>query len=212
MPKTTSLFLMYFWRTFVEISSVFEYNNSTHRKIRKRGFIMKRKAFFITLILCLATVSAFAWAILKYYGSLNMTATPEVEQGVVYLNGDAELDIGDVTLPIVSSADGVNFFNEAGDKVSVGSTTYEITGATCDNLKVTLSLPEDDPLSDSLRVYVDYDGGGDVISTTKKTASFKNLQSGKNIKITAWYEGTVCTSDDIYSTEGTPIKLNLLAY
>lgn len=173
---------------------------------------MRRKAFFITLILCLATVSAFAWVIMKYYGTMSMTATPQIEQGTVCLNGESDLDIGAVSLPIVSSVDGVNFFNGAGDKVSVDSTTYEITGADCDNLKVSLSLPDDDPLSDSIRVYVDYDGGGDVISTTKKTALFKKLQSGKNIKITAWYEGTVCTSDDIYATEGTPIKLNLLAY
>ena len=173
-----------------------------------------RKSLITGLIICLATVSCFAWVVMKYYGSLETNVTADVERGEILLNGESSFVLNDLKAPILSSADGVNFFNEAGEKVTAPTPqTFSIKGADCDKLKVVSVEAGDDSLSDCIRVGLTYDGGGDVYTSSTANKLVGKLHSeATDMKLTVWLDGNLTTEEKYNASKGIPLKINFLAY
>lgn len=172
---------------------------------------MKRKSFLTFLIVVLATASCFAWVVMKYYGTISLTATPQVEKGIILSDGEQDLSLENIEAPILSSADGVNFFNEAGEKVEKPTaTTFKVSGSDCNTFKVTADCG-DDALSNAIRIGVQYDGGGDVLSNGKTINIGKTYSQATDMKIMVWYDGKSTTDELISLSEGTSVTLKLVA-
>lgn len=173
-----------------------------------------RKSLITGLIICLATVSCFAWVMMKYYGSLETNVTADVERGEILLNGESAFVLNDLKAPVLSSADGVNFFDEAGKKVTAPTPeVFSIKGTDCDNLKVLSVETGDDSLSDCIRIGINYDGGGDVLTpTTANKKLGKLFKEAKDMKVTVWLDGSSITNEKYEASKGVPLKINFLAY
>lgn len=173
-----------------------------------------RKSLITGLIICLATVSCFAWVMMKYYGSLQTNVTADVERGDILLNGESAFVLNDLKAPILSSADGVNFFNEAGEKVTAPEAqTFSIKGADCDKLNVLSVETGDDSLSDCIRVGITYDGGGDVFTPSTANKYIGKLYTdATDMKLTVWLDGNSTTEEKYSASNGVPLKINFLAY
>lgn len=177
---------------------------------------MKRKAFLIGLILCLATASAFAWAVIHYFGSVKMNAQTDLSGGDIIIGEQAEVELGDVDIPILASKQGTSFTTEIGTEVTPDYVlTSNIMGADAENLTLTVETTSDDPLKDCLRIATTYDGKTTACRVNQTPIKIGKLYAaGQEIKIRVWYEGTdtSCTNDNLLNSNGIPLTFKFDAY